>query len=86
MNTYWGWFDDDRKKEAALKIAEAVEAYQDKFGVAPNIVLVNEADLALHPVVRVRTAGYIRRYNFWIGWEDEETRAAAEAAQAACDA
>lgn len=78
MSTYWGWYDDDRKKDAGLKIAEAVEAYQDKFGFAPNVVLVNEADLSPHPRVRVRAASFIRRYNFWIGWEDESSCAAAE--------
>jgi hypothetical protein len=71
MGTYWGWFDDDRKKDAALKIAEAVEAYHAKFGVTPNVVLVNEADSATHPQVRVRIASFLRRHNFWIGWEDE---------------
>lgn len=71
MSSYWGWYDDDRKKDSAIKIAEAVEAYHDKFGTAPNVVLVHEADLATHPGVKVRAASFLRRFTYWIGWEAE---------------
>ena len=33
-------------------------------------VLVNEADRAEIKGVLVRSEGYIRRNNFWVGWED----------------
>lgn len=67
---YLGWFDDNPKKTTALKIAEAIDAYVDRFKTRPNIVLVNEADSADIQGVRVRAEGYIRRNNFWVGWED----------------
>ena len=53
-----------------------IAAYTDRFKVRPNVVLVNEAD-RVEPVdtlktkgVMVRSEGYIRRNNSWVGWED----------------
>lgn len=67
---YLGWFDDNPKKSASLKIEEAIHAYTDRFKTRPNVVLVNEADRAEINGVLVRSEGYIRRNNFWVGWED----------------
>ena len=67
---YLGWFDDNPNKSASLKITEAIDAYMDRFKTRPNVVLVNEADCAEINGVRVRPEGYIRRNNFWVGWED----------------
>jgi hypothetical protein len=61
------WFDDDSKRPTAQKIAQAVEAYQERFKTAPSVVLVNEGDLCDVPGVEVRSEGYIRRNNFWVG-------------------
>lgn len=66
---YLGWFDDDRKKPPAKKIEEAIAAYVDRFKTCPNVVLVNAADLVEVRGVVVRAEGYIRRNNFWVGWE-----------------
>lgn len=66
---YLGWFDDTPKKPAQAKIAEACAAYLARFGVRPNVVLVNAADLVAVEGVTVRAVGYIRVNNFWIGWE-----------------
>ena len=67
---YVGWFDDNPKKATTLKVEEAIYAYGDRFKTRPNIVLVSEADRAEIKGVRVRGEGYIRRNNFWVGWED----------------
>ena len=67
---YLGWFDDNPKKSTTLKIEEAIYAYVDRFKTRPNVVLVNEADRAEIKGVLVRSEGYIRRNNFWVGWED----------------
>jgi len=69
---YLGWFDDNPKKSTSLKIEEAIRAYVDRFKVRPNVVLVNEADCAEIKGVLVRSEGYIRRNNFWVGWEDAQ--------------
>jgi hypothetical protein len=67
---YLGWFDDNGKKPAEEKVREAMAAYVERFRTAPNIVLVNAADAVEITGVRVRVEGYIRRNNFWVGWED----------------
>ena len=67
---YLLWYDDNTKKASKLKIEEAIDAYTDRFKTKPNVVLVNEADRADVQGMLVRSEGYIRRNNFWIGWED----------------
>ena len=66
---YLGWFDDNPKKSTEAKINEAIAAYVERFDYRPNIVLVNEADRVDVRGVTVRSEGYIRRNNFWIGTE-----------------
>lgn len=67
---YLFWYDDNTKKPTTIKIEEAIAAYTDRFKSRPNVVLVNEADRADIQGVLVRSEGYIRRNNFWVGWED----------------
>lgn len=71
---YLWWFDDNPKKAPEMKIEEAIAAYVERSRVKPNVVLINEADRAEVKAevkgVTVRTESYIRRYNFWVGWED----------------
>jgi hypothetical protein len=66
---YLGWFDDNPKKTTAMKIAEAIDAYHQRFHTAPNVVLVNEAEKIDVAGVNVRSETYIRRNNFWVGFE-----------------
>lgn len=65
---YLGWFDDS-KKTPAEKIGDAIAAYQSRYSIAPNVVLVNEADRVEHPSISIRVETYIRRNNFWVGYE-----------------
>lgn len=67
---YLFWYDDSTKKATALKIEEAIAAYTNRFKARPNVVLVNEVDRAEIKGVQIRSEGYIRRNNFWVGWED----------------
>lgn len=67
---YLGWFDDNPKKTVTVKIEEAIGAYVDRFRARPAEVLVNVGDLgelAQVDGVPVRSEGYIRRNNFWVG-------------------
>jgi hypothetical protein len=76
---FLGWFDDTPKKSVAQKLAEAVERYVDKFGEAPNLCLVNSANLTTYDGLEVRVADYVRPNHFWVGrgdWPVEETLAA----------
>ena len=63
------WFDDTPRRAPAEKIAAAIDAYQRRFGRAPNVVLTNDADRVEVMGMTVRSEGYIRRNNFWIGFE-----------------
>jgi hypothetical protein len=72
---YMMWYDDSAKKAVGAKIEEAVEAYMRHFKTRPNVVLVNEADLEKVSGVLVRSAAYVRRNNFWVGWEEQKVAA-----------
>lgn len=67
---YLWWFDDSPKKPVAIKIEEAIAAYVERSHTRPNVVLVNEADQTEVKGLQVRAESYIRRNNFWVGWED----------------
>lgn len=67
--SYLGWFDDNGKKPAQTKIAEACAAYVERYQTHPNVVLVNERDRAEVDGLLVRVESYIRPNNFWVGFE-----------------
>jgi hypothetical protein len=67
---YMMWYDDSAKKPSTAKIEEAVEAYMKHFRARPNVVLVNENDRTDVSGVLVRSASYVRRDNFWVGYEE----------------
>jgi hypothetical protein len=69
-DVYLLWYDDSARKTTQIKIEEAISAYTDRFKTRPNVVLVNEADRADIKGILVRSEGYVRRNNFWVGWED----------------
>lgn len=64
---YWIIWFDDRKISTADKIAAGSATYQERFGVAPEQVLVNEADMATVPGIRVEPRSHISRSNYWLG-------------------
>jgi len=68
------WHDDTKGRASADKIAGGVQAYRDRFGVGPEQVLVNEADIAVVPGIRVESAAHVRANNFWVGPLVEEGR------------
>lgn len=68
---YLGWYDPDKKKKPAAKIAEAVERYEEKWGRRPSVVLVNAADLVDYPGIEVRPVAHVAPNTFFVG-EDEE--------------
>jgi hypothetical protein len=67
---YYGWFDDNPKTPAALKIQDAIDAYIRRFSKRPNVVLVNEADIVELQGMTIRPESFIRRNNFWVGYEE----------------
>ncbi len=76
---FLGWFDDTPKKSVMQKLTEAVERYEEKFGEAPNLCLVNANNITEYSGLEMRVADYVRPNHFWVGrgdWPVEEARAA----------
>ena len=66
---YMMWFDDSAKKTPSAKIEEAVAAYRAHFGTSPNVALVHADEVCEAASVTVRAASYVRKANYWIGYE-----------------
>lgn len=66
---YYAWFEDSPKLTTEMKIQDAIDAYIRRFGKRPNTVLVNEADVTAIQGMIIRPEHFIRRNNFWVGWE-----------------
>lgn len=70
--SYLGWYDPDRKKSSREKVEHAVERYVEKFGAAPDVVVVgpmttlDEAAVGL----MVQTRSFIPANTFYIGVEE----------------
>jgi len=70
--TYLGYYSDNPKTPVAARIAAGAQAYQDKFGEPPRVVLVSEADaagLAVEGVV-VLVKAWVRKSNYLFGMGD----------------
>lgn len=67
---YLGWYDDNTKKKTLTKIDEAIERYEYKYGVTPNVCLVAEQELIEHPRVQVRPARHLRPNYYYVGIEE----------------
>jgi hypothetical protein len=67
---YLGWYDADKKKTPAEKLAAAIERYEMKWGRKPLVALVNPSDLIEMPNVAVRAAHHVPPSTFFVG-EDE---------------
>ncbi len=83
---FLGWFDPEKKKPARTKLAEAIERHVAKFGVAPEVCLVNPIDAAelsadaKAPAIDLRTAHFLPRWTFYVGIDDPPAADLPEAA------
>ena len=68
---YLWWFDDRAKVATPNKIIDAIAAYQERNGTAPNVVCVwLDADIGeTIGGCQVRREAYIRPNNVWVGRE-----------------
>lgn len=66
---YLMWYDDNPRLPILSKIEEAIDAYTRRFAIHPNVVLVNEAELTEYTGMEVRGVDFVRRNNFWVGFE-----------------
>ena len=84
MDTGMLWFDNDPKKSLDIKVQQAADYYQHKYGRSPDICLVNPASLAkINPQPETLKAGrvLIRPFrsvlpgHLWIGVDEKLTAA-----------
>ncbi len=68
--TYLAWYDDDKKKAAAKKIDEAYERFIERYGLEPNICLVNEEEEIRHDKLIIKQVHRVAKNTYWIGHED----------------
>jgi hypothetical protein len=80
MQTGLLWYDNDPRRELAVKVEEAAQRYREKFGSTPNTCYVNQAELngqsaaiavaGMPGALRVLPARNILPHHFWIGIEE----------------
>jgi hypothetical protein len=66
---YLGWFDDNPKRPAAQRIADACAAYARRCGQRATVVLVNEADKNAPATVPLRAVAWVRKDHYFAGVE-----------------
>jgi hypothetical protein len=64
------WYDDDPRKPSEQKIAQALERYKEKFGLAPDTCYVPAGVQVTVPRLRVVPSRAVRPNHFWIGLDD----------------
>ncbi len=68
---YLGWYDPDRKKSSAQKLADASARYRRKWGREARVAIVNAADNVDMLGIEIRVAAHVPPNTFFVG-EDEE--------------
>ena len=70
------WFDDDKTRGLADKVARAAQRYQQKYGHSPDVCYVNPGALrgneghdARVESVKVLPAKSVLPHHFWLGIE-----------------
>lgn len=68
---YLWWYDETPKKATVDKCRDAIAAYTEREGRAPNVVCVwTEADMPeTFSGCRVQRESYIRINNVWVGYD-----------------
>lgn len=68
---YLVWYDADARRTVGEKIQDASAAYIRRFSAAPNLVLVNAADITELAEIEVRAERTVQPHHFWVGRSDE---------------
>lgn len=74
-NMFLIWFDNDRKRPLRVKVAAAAERYQERFGVAPELVLLNPAQAGTEEAIAgiaVHTTPLVSPDHLYVGAEDPD--------------
>jgi hypothetical protein len=71
MNVGMLWYDDDKKSTLEEKVSQAVNYYENKYGRAPTLCLVNPRTLNGGPKkvakLELRSAHNVLLHHFWVG-------------------
>ncbi|MHB8644227.1 MAG: hypothetical protein ACYDAR_00400 [Thermomicrobiales bacterium] len=79
------WFDNDRKRPLRAKVEAAVERYQERFGTAPELVLLNPAQAGTEEAIAgitVRATPLVSPDHLYVGSEDPDEHDALRTAAA----
>lgn len=68
---YLVWYDADARRTVGEKIQNASDAYLRRFSAAPNVVLVNAADVTELAEMEVRAERTVQPHHFWVGRSEE---------------
>ncbi len=66
---YLMWYDANPKTPLHTKIQEAAEAYERRFALRPQVVLVHTSQVAECHEVTVESTPFVRPNTFWVGLE-----------------
>jgi hypothetical protein len=72
MNIGMLWFDNRPGASLAEKVENAARYYCEKYGRAPNVCFVNQAEVGTVEGVTIRTHRGIMRNHYWLGVEKDE--------------
>jgi len=67
---YLGYYSDNPKHSTAERIKAGAQAYEERFGLLPVVVLVNEAEAVAVEGVRVIVKAWVRKSNYLFGVSD----------------
>lgn len=66
-NTYFVWFDPDKKYKQSHKLLDAIAAYRKKVGgTHPTEILVNVKDAGIPCYVPVKAAPFVNENYYYI--------------------
>jgi hypothetical protein len=72
--TFMLWFDDDKQRTLAEKVARAAAYYAQKYGAAPAVCRVNPAALNGGEVavdgLALRAEAHVQPHHFWLSHEE----------------
>ena len=80
MKTGLLWYDSDTGRDLAAKVARAAAHYQQKYGQAPRLCVVNPAEMqgdgaSLHIAgIEVSASKTVLPHHFWLGVKEDEGR------------
>lgn len=64
---YLLWHDDAKKTPIGDRVAAAIAAFEDRFKVAPSLILMNAGEVIVIPNITVEVGASVLPGDFWLG-------------------